>query len=340
MYMSAKILVSECSEAEYARCLQDLKPNHHDPISFLQAPLYGRLQQQDGKQVLYFSALIGETVLACGIAIRYTAPGGLNFLYCPYGPVVSVWSKELLQALKVFFKSVAVQQKCAFVRLDSSELSTALGNTPLSNALARTASLQPRAEWLLDITPPEATIWEGFHKHVRYNVRLAERAAAETKVFAPSQAPLDDFFALMQTTASRDGFSIFNREYYAAYFKTLGSQEGFVVITYIKNQPVAAALFVVYDRQVHYVFAGSSNEHRKIAPAISVIWAAIKEAQKRGCTLFNFGGISDDVKGHSLAGVTSFKKRFGGYAVAHPNPIDLVYKPLHYTAFRLYKSFR
>ncbi|QQS19216.1 peptidoglycan bridge formation glycyltransferase FemA/FemB family protein [Candidatus Saccharibacteria bacterium] len=65
-----------------------------------------------------------------------------------------------------------------------------------------------------------------------------------------------------------------------------------------------------------------------------------ERSQKRGCTIFNFGGVTDDVKGHDLGGVTGFKKRFGGYRVDHANPIDFVYKPLQYALFKLYKTLR
>jgi peptidoglycan pentaglycine glycine transferase (the first glycine) len=96
----------------------------------------------------------------------------------------------------------------------------------------------------------------------------------------------------------------------------------------------------MYDSQAHYVFAGSSNDFRKIAPAYTVIWRAMQEAKQRGCTLFNFGGVTDTVKGQDLSGVTGFKKRFGGYQADHQNPADLIYQPLKYFAFRLYKTIR
>ncbi|MBP9761949.1 peptidoglycan bridge formation glycyltransferase FemA/FemB family protein, partial [Candidatus Saccharibacteria bacterium] len=200
--------------------------------------------------------------------------------------------------------------------------------------------LQPRAEWILDITQTSEEIWQSFHKHARYNVRLAERVHAITTVYKPSDAPLDDFYALMQTTSSRDGFGIFDKSYYDSYLKSLDANDGFLVVTTIDDQPAAVGLFAVYDQQAHYVFAGSSNQFRKIAPAYAVIWSAIQEAQDRGCTQINFGGISDTVKGLDLHGVTSFKKRFGGYRVDHDNPVDFVYMPLKYSLFRLYKTVR
>lgn len=334
------ITIREVNSNEYAKLLIVLQGAQPKPVSFLQAPLYGRLQAADGKTVVYFAATAKDKPIMCGLAIRFAAPGGLKFLYCPYGPIATTWTPQIIDALRAFLKPVAKRLDCTFVRLDNDDLPALTAVQPITDALARTASLQPRAEWVLDITPDVETLWMALHKHARYNVRLSERADARIQQFAPLQAPLDDFFSLMQTTGKRDGFGIFDRSYYHAYLQSLPKDEGFVTICYLNDRPAAAALCVTHDQQAHYVFAGSSNDFRKIAPAYSVVWSAIAESKSRGCTLFNFGGITDTVKGHGLQGVTSFKKRFGGYRIEHANPVDLAYKPLYYTAFRLYKTFR
>lgn len=337
----ATYTLEECTADVYRTAAQTVaKANHPSPISFLQAPLYGNIQTAAGKAVVYCTIQKGSALIGCGLAVRYTAPGGLRFLYMPYGPICTEWNIQLYRDLKSFYKPVAKQLGCAFVRVDSDALANSTGLTPISAKLARTASLQPRSEWVLDCSPDETTLWESFHKHARYNVRLAERANADVQFYEPSKAPLQTFFDLMRTTSDRDNFSIFDQTYYESYLRTLSPEDGFVIVCSIDGKPAAAGLFVLYDKQTHYVFAGSSNEFRKIAPAYTVIWHAIQETKRRGGTLFNFGGILEPVKGHGLSGVTAFKKRFGGYEVQHNNPIDLVYQPIRYALFRIYKTVR
>jgi lipid II:glycine glycyltransferase (peptidoglycan interpeptide bridge formation enzyme) len=178
------------------------------------------------------------------------------------------------------------------------------------------------------------------HKHARYNVRLAERANAKLEFFAPAKAPLDTFLSLMHTTAGRDSFSLHQRNYYEAVLQTVSAHDGFTALCTINDKPAAVALFAAYDGVMHYVFAGSSDDFRKIAPPYFVIWNAVLEARKRGWHTLNFGGIADDVKGTHLAGVTGFKKRFGGYEINHLNPIDFVYNRPKYTAFSIYKRIK
>jgi len=331
--------VHECTAEEYSAIVAGLS-DQHGAVSFLQAPFYGAWQERDGKTVVYYYAKDGENTVAAGLAVKYDAPGGISFLYSPYGPVVSTWSDDLLHMLRDFFKPIAQRTGATFVRLDSTNLYEHTSAEPIADKLAATASLQPRAEWLLDISGDQEAVWMGFHRHARYNVRLAERADATIELFAPSDAPLDTFFALMQTTAGRDSFGIQSQEYYKAVLSSVPSENGFVAMCTIDGKPAAVALFVAYDGVVHYVFAGSSNEFRKIAPPYFVIWNAILEARKRGWQTLNFGGITDSVKSTHLEGVTAFKRRFGGYEVTHKNPVDFIYKPFIYTLFRLYKTIR
>lgn len=337
----ANYVISECSAEAYQTASKTLRQDRHsEPISFLQAPFYGNLQASTGKTIVYCTIYKADSLIGCALAVVYTAPGGLRFLYSPYGPVCTEWNQQLYDALRAFYGPVAKRLGCTFVRLDNDTLSDSTKLKPIAAKLARTASLQPRSEWVIDITPGKDTLWASFHKHARYNVRLAERANADIQIYEPAKAPLEDFFSLMQATSKRDKFGIFDRNYYESYLQTLSEQDGFVIVCSVDGKPAATGLFVVYDKQAHYVFAGSSNDFRKIAPAYTVIWHALQEAERRACTRFNFGGIVDEVKSQDLGGVTAFKKRFGGYAINHRNPIDIVYKPAQYFMFKLYKNLR
>jgi peptidoglycan pentaglycine glycine transferase (the first glycine) len=333
------IITEQCDEPSYEAALSTLESKLKEPVSFLQAPLYGRVQAGNGKKVCYFVGRDSGEIVLAGLGVRYEAPGGLRYLYFPYGPVVTEVSADIFASFVAQAKKIAQQLGCGFVRIDNEHFFASQGSST-SPAVARMSSLQPRSEWLLDISGDEESIWMGLHKHARYNIRLAERAHSEYKVYAPADVPMEDFYSLMATTGKRDSFSIFDRSYYEAYLAAMTPEDGFVAMVYIAGQPAATALFVMHDAQIHYVFAGSSNDYRKIAPAYFLIWETIKIARDRGCTLFNFGGVQDEVKKLHLQGVTSFKKRYGGYQLDHGLPADLVINHLRYLALRIYKTIR
>jgi lipid II:glycine glycyltransferase (peptidoglycan interpeptide bridge formation enzyme) len=335
--MKTSLSVQECSAEEYADILT--KVPHEAPVSFLQAPFYGAWQERDGKTVVYFAVSDDSGIVAAGVAVKYDAPGGISFFYCPYGPIIAHWTSELYNALRDFFAPIAKRTGTTFVRLDSDAIAAQSDIQPVANHLAVTASLQPRSEWLLDISGDQEAIWMGMHKHARYNVRLAERANAKLDFYAPADAPMDVISALMQTTAGRDKFSLQSRAYYEGVLASIPAENGFVAVCTIDGKPAAFGIFAAYDQVMHYVYAGSSDDFRKIAPPYFLIWNSILEARKRSWNTLNFGGITDDVKGTHLAGVTGFKKRFGGYEQTHKNPIDIVYNRPKYTLFSLYKRF-
>ena len=95
-----------------------------------------------------------------------------------------------------------------------------------------------------------------------------------------------------------------------------------------------------------YYYGASSDEYRNVMAPYLVQWTAIQEAKKRGCETYDFLGVAppfdgaqdlrDDVVDHPWAGVTSFKKKFGGEGVEFSEPFDLVLRPLVYSAYKLF----
>lgn len=333
--MEDTIKARECTAAEYPTALADTGVQH---VSFLQAPFYAEWQKASGKTVVYFVVTNSHKTLAAGIAVRYNAPG-LSYFYCPYGPVAAKWTPELVATLREFFRPICARYNASFLRLDGNGLTDA-GLRPALNHVTAMSSLQPRSEWVLDISGDQEALWMAMHKHARYNVRLAERADAKLEFFAPADTPVDAFLSLMQTTAGRDGFGLNTTDYYRSALANTPADNGFVALCTIQGTPAAIALFAAYAGEMHYVFAGSSNDFRKIAPPYYLLWNSILEGRKRGWRTLNFGGITDKVKSTHLQGVTSFKKRFGGCEVTHPNPVDLVYRPIRYQLFSWYKKLQ
>ncbi len=340
--MSDTYTVSEISLEQYSQTLDGLKSELSVPLHFLNAPFYGHWQQLSGKKVIYYAVNKNDVAIGAGMAIEYPLPGGYHYLYTPYGPVLTSWSKAAVIAIKRFFKkTTSNDQKLLFVRLDADGM-PARGLVTPSNQAAATSSLQPRNEWLLDVTPEIAQLELELHKKARYHIRLAERNGTTIQFEAVDSTQLESFYNLMKITSERNSFGLFPREYYQAVFEALEQENcAFLAFANIGGKPTAAALVVTYEGQAHYVFGCSDNEYRKIAPSYFLQWNCMQKAkQDFGATSYNFGGISDDIKSTHLSGVTDFKKRFGGSLVSHSKPADIVMSPLLYRAFSLYKRIQ
>jgi lipid II:glycine glycyltransferase (peptidoglycan interpeptide bridge formation enzyme) len=85
----------------------------------------------------------------------------------------------------------------------------------------------------------------------------------------------------------------------------------------------------------------SDNEQRNLMSTYLLQWQAILEAKKMGCKLYDFGGVvSETETGHSWAGISRFKRGFGGNEYQYIGAWDLPYSPSQYKLFSLTANIR
>ncbi|MBI1888387.1 MAG: peptidoglycan bridge formation glycyltransferase FemA/FemB family protein, partial [Candidatus Spechtbacteria bacterium] len=97
-----------------------------------------------------------------------------------------------------------------------------------------------------------------------------------------------------------------------------------VFTAWYNNEPLASAIVVFYGNSAFYHHGASSSIYPKIPAPYLLQWRAILEAKKRGKKLYNFWGIIRDTgKKHPWAGITLFKKGFGGFQTDYLHAQDL-----------------
>ncbi len=317
-------------------------------------------------------------VVAKVLLVTYPLVAGKNYIYAPYGPVLFdeglINSSEFLKSLKDLLQEVCRKQNAVFARLDfsypsifSTQSSEAETKNEQNNFNAKllsgffkkapsityhSAYFQPRYEWFLKIDKSEEEILKEMHEKTRYSVRLSARKEIETKIVTTKDegGPMkyfEDFYSLMNETAKRNGFSLHTKKYYEGIFESLSTskelENSYLAIAYFKEKILAMDLVIVHGKIANYVFGASNNEERNRMPAHSAQWTAIKYAKSLGCDLYNFGGVSLEGKKHvykGWEGLTSFKQKFGGYAVSHLDFFDYVALPLWYHAYNLRKYLK
>lgn len=331
-----QIEISKTDLQGYSKSLSLLKSKLTSPLHFLHSPDYGAWQEKARVEVVYFTVQQAGKLIGCGLATKLLAPGGFYYFYCPYGPLLTGWNKNIVKKVQDFFRD-NFDKKLLFVRLDC-ELPDTIAK-PAKPAVASTSALQPRTEWLLNITPSEDQLLANAHRKCRYHIKLSQRNGVSVRIEKCDVGQLDTFYDLLKTTGERDGFSLHSKEHYRAALESLG-KSAFIGYALIEDKPVAASLCYIYDNQAHYIYGSSANEHRELGIGYLLQWSCIQEAKSRGATLYNFGGIAGGVKGEHLAGVTKFKQRFGGFSKSHSLPTDLPVSKLGYYLFSAYKSLR
>lgn len=278
---------------------------------------------------------------------------GPQLLYAPRGPVVA--GPRALPALIELIRSNA---RGAFVlKCDPPVEASSDDAGALRRAGFRVAGgggfggVQPRAVMVLDLTPDEDKLLEGFKSKWRYNVRLAERRGVSVSQAGREELPA--FYALLTETAKRDGFLVRGRPYFEALYDTLAS-DGMLTMWLARYQdtPVAGAICFAFGPRVTYVYGASSNEHREVMPNHLMQWTMIRHAKASGATIYDFRGVSPMRDGKpvepSIAGLNRFKEGFGARYVEYVGELDLPLRPLLWRAWvagapmamRLYKRLK
>lgn len=281
-------------------------------------------------------------------------PFGRTMLYAPM--VAGQQSAGSSQQFRNEIKKIAKGNKATFLRLEIDALTSEADDYKLKaeRYIKAFEEMQPEHTLVLDISKTEAEILAQMKQKGRYNIRIAEKKG----VRVISDDNVDNFFELYSTMARRQKITYRSKKYYQELFDNLASKGYVKVLTaYINQQtavssqldaanndsdiPIASAIISFYKDQAIYLFGGSSDEYRNLMAPYLVQWTAIKEAKKNGCTKYDFFGIApDDSPNHPWAGVTKFKKQFGGEERAILGSYDQVFKPFEYKLFKIAEKIR
>lgn len=77
---------------------------------------------------------------------------------------------------------------------------------------------------------------------------------------------------------------------------------------------LSGAILTFCGRKSYYLYGASSNEFRDLLPNYLMQWTMMKDSIKRGCTSYDFGGVTGYTNGEDgdgAKGLYEFKKRFG-----------------------------
>ncbi len=267
---------------------------------------------------------------ASALLVKHDLPLGLSWLECPRGPLFDN-ENGLLQIL-IEIRQLAKKEKAIFVRMSSFE-----GLRTKNYGLRKTNhDTQPQTSLVLDLDHSEEDILKQMKPKGRYNIKVAEKHG----VTIESSSDVDTFHHLLSSTGFRDKFGIHAKKYYKKMLEAMPDNAELLLAKY-NGQVIAGGLFVYLDRWGIYYYGASAETHRNTMAPYLIQWEAIKEAKKRGCKHYDFLGIApDDSKGHPWAGVTQFKRKFGGRMKHYPQAQEMVLRGLWYAIYRLYKKFR
>lgn len=319
------ITFRETSREEWDEIVQNF-----DQISFPQSWQWGDVQNELGHIAHRYAIYKDEQPVGLVLAVEKHAKRG-RFLEIPSGPLIDWSDKEVVDQTIQQLKILAKKQRCVLVRLRPQ-----LHDNPAYHDLMRQIGLTQSPMHLMadhtsiiDLSPDLDTLLTNMRQQTRYEIRRAPKRGVTVSV-DNSEEMIEQFHQLQVETAKRQGFFPPHPKHLAASVHQLGDNAR--VYRADKDDTLLNfALVIDYGTESAYFEAASTPESRREPGAYALIWQAMCDARERGMKTFNLWGTAPpDQPEHRFAGVTTFKRGFGGDDVAFVPAYDIVTNPLLY----------
>lgn len=301
--------------------------------NFLQSKDWVDFQRRVGREVFTY-----EKGLVQADIIKHGLPLGQNYLYVPYGPVLTDDSIEketqIKNDLDKFIKDIrelAKQEKSIFVKIEpqSDFIAKKLAEKKIKIS---DKNLQPHKTQVIDLAYELEELLKDMHHKTRYNIGLAQKKNVEIREIAPED--FDNVWRFYNETAKRNKFYLHPKSYYLKLVDFRGEELSFRQFgAFAQNKLLSTGIFGFYKDTVYYLHGASSVELKEYMGPYALHWRIICDAKEKGFKYYDFWGI-DPV---NWPGVTRFKLGFGGRTVEYPGAFD---KPNRYLWWLIYKLVR
>jgi len=298
------------------------------PHTFLQSWEWGLSQEALGQKIFRLGIYNENKIIGLAFFYLIKARRG-SFLFCPHGPIIN-WPEAdiILPALLEYLVKLTEEIKADFIRLSPLAENSSVNQGIIKNLGFRPAPvhmMHPELSWMLDLAPPLEMILSHMEKRTRYSIRKAEKDGVEI-VSSSNRGDLNKFYELYKQTADRQGFIPYTKDYLEKELQSfLQSDKIKIYLAYYHKELIAAAMIVYANNSAFYHHGASVRKYSNITASELLQWAAIKEAKKNGLSYYNFWGIArgEETK-HPWAGLSKFKKGFGGFEEEYLHAQDYV----------------
>lgn len=280
--------------------------------SILQSWQWGEFHKALGQKIFRFS----DEDFA-NLAIETELPMGKKYLYSPRGPLGD--QNKALEDLK----KLQSEKDLIFARIEPMQ----------KMALPRAVKdIQPINNWLLNLEKTEEELLIAMKPKTRYNINLAQRKGVKIRV--GEQKDIITVWKLFLETASRNQFRLHPQNYYLQMFEQLGNGMKLLIAEY-EGKALAGMVLTLFGETATYLHGGSSTSMKEAMAPYLLHWEAIKLAKNSGMKNYDFGGVAPSgEERHAWAGISRFKKGFGGFEVVYPGAFDLIYSPIWYNVYK------
>jgi hypothetical protein len=258
-----------------------------------------------------------------------------TFLFIPHGPVIDDElsgkdKKEILELILLHLSDIAKEEEASFIRVSPLFEANEENKNIFIDLGFRDAPMHAsayEATWKLDIYPPDEDLVHKMRKTTRYLIRKATENADISIEITSDPKNIELYQNLNKEVSRRQKFVPFSPESIKNEFEVFAKDKEIVFIFgKYKGEVAAGAMIIFWSGIAFYHQAASLGKFAKFSIPYLLQWEAIKEAENRGCKVYDFWGFTDPEKfpNHPWAGPTLFKMGFGGYKKEYIKTQDFI----------------
>jgi len=323
-----------------------------NPASFLQSWAWGEFNKDILENEIQRWALTDKNFLKVILMlIKKSLPGGRFYYYCPRGLIFKKdYTTKRINAYVILLRKIKQEIKnIIFIRLMppykfKEYMFGFIIRLGFIKPKILTHSKEPGKTLILDLTKDKETLLKEMHHKTRYNIRLAEKKGVIIREMNKKtlKTDIDIFYNLTQTTAKRDKINVYDKSYYSKiinyFFENKQNIKLKLYTAENEGKSLAAIMIIYFGNTATYLHGASDNTSRNLMPNYLLQWRAIQDAQQAGYKIYDFWGISEHNK--EWAGITKFKKGFGGQIITFMGSWDYVINKPWYNLFRILKIIK
>lgn len=318
----------------------------HRHGGFMQSTAWARCRAGDGFEP--FTIMLSDpdsgAILGGALVCRRTYDKGRQcFYYVQEGPLLPDDPEDAAAVQHAFMERIAAWVADDPAVVSHLRIEPRRSDWPAATGAASPATLfapaafddrfsEPRRTRCIDLRQDEAALLAGMRPKGRYNIAVARRHGVEVVRDCSAQA-VADFISIQATTADRHGLGRFPGAYFRAICDEFGD-DAWIFFAQHGGTRLATALVVRFGERATYFFGGSLVEQRSLMAPYLLHHEVMLHARRAGCLSYDLWGVAPPGNpDHRWAGISEFKRKFGGSEVGFVPTLDHVFDRVAYRRY-------
>ena len=306
---------------------------------FMQSSWWADFRTRAGYEHFGLVLRARNVIVGGGMVLKLRCDGG-SFYYLPEGPVLPSDEAIAEEVFATLLESLDDNRRADAATVSHVRMEPRWRSLPgFARGFRRVPAfadpyMEPRDTLCVDLRLPETEILEQMKQKGRYNIQVARRHAV-TVVEDVSAQGLEDFLAIYESMAARQGLNAKPRDYFETLLALLGArQRGSLFFAEHGGQRLATALVIYFGKRATYFFGASLDHDRRVMAPYLLHFEIMRRAKAIGCESYDFWGIAPSgAEGHPWANITAFKRKFGGREVNLVPTLDYVFDDSAYQRY-------